>query len=50
MLLAHSNTLAHAEAVKLWPTNAVYYSNRAAAYTHMQMYDEALGDCHKVNS
>lgn len=37
-----------AEAVRLWPTNAVYYSNRAAAYTHMQMYDEALADCRKA--
>ena len=37
----------YSEAVRLWPTNAVYYSNRAAAYTHMQMYDEAMADCRK---
>ena len=38
----------YSEAVRLWPTNAVYYSNRAAAYTHMQMYEEAIADCTKA--
>ena len=38
---------AYTEAVRIWP-NAVYYSNRAAAYTHMHMYDDAIADCRKA--
>jgi len=39
---------AYTEAIRQWATNAVYYSNRAAAYTHMHMYDEAMADCRKA--
>ncbi|EKX38433.1 hypothetical protein GUITHDRAFT_115401 [Guillardia theta CCMP2712] len=39
---------AYSSAIQLWPNNAVYYSNRAAAYTHMHMYDEAINDCRKA--
>ena len=34
----------YTEAIKVLPTNAVYYANRAAAYTNLQKYDEAVKD------
>ncbi|TYI82868.1 hypothetical protein E1A91_D05G251500v1 [Gossypium mustelinum] len=34
-------------AVSLCDDNAVYYCNRAAAYTQIQKYNEAIRDCHK---
>jgi small glutamine-rich tetratricopeptide repeat-containing protein alpha len=36
---------AYTEAIKFDPTNAVYYSNRAAALTSMEDYDGAVQDC-----
>ena len=35
----------YTRAISLCPTNAVYYSNRAAAYTHLAKYDDAIADC-----
>lgn len=34
-------------AIALCEKNAVYYCNRAAAYTQTHKYDEAIRDCHK---
>ncbi|KAG0661903.1 hypothetical protein C6P44_002465 [Monosporozyma unispora] len=34
----------YTEAINVLPTNAVYYANRAAAYTNLQKYDEAIKD------
>ncbi|KAL5558398.1 hypothetical protein UlMin_034609 [Ulmus minor] len=34
-------------AVALCEDNAVYYCNRAAAYTQIKKYNEAIRDCHK---
>ncbi|KAF8023642.1 hypothetical protein BT93_F0979 [Corymbia citriodora subsp. variegata] len=34
-------------AIALCENNAVYYSNRAAAYTQIGKYDDAIKDCHK---
>lgn len=34
----------YTEAIEVLPTNAVYYANRAAAYTNLQKYDEAIKD------
>ncbi|XP_071692106.1 uncharacterized protein [Rutidosis leptorrhynchoides] len=35
-------------AIALCDDNAVYYCNRAAAYTQTQQYTEAIRDCHKA--
>ncbi|XP_071693622.1 small glutamine-rich tetratricopeptide repeat-containing protein 2-like [Rutidosis leptorrhynchoides] len=35
-------------AIALFEDNAVYYCNRAAAYTQVKQYMEAIGDCHKA--
>jgi len=32
-------------AIKLNPNNAIYYSNRAAAYSHLAEYSNAISDC-----
>lgn len=34
----------YTEAIKVLPTNAVYYANRAAAYTNLKQYDKAVED------
>ncbi|AMD20154.1 HCR004Wp [Eremothecium sinecaudum] len=34
----------YSEAIEILPTNAVYYSNRAAAYSSMKKYEEAIKD------
>lgn len=34
----------YTEAINVLPTNVVYYANRAAAYTNLQKYDEAIRD------
>ncbi|KAK8580246.1 hypothetical protein V6N13_143363 [Hibiscus sabdariffa] len=34
-------------AISLWDDNAVYYCNRAAAYTQIHKYNEAIRDCLK---
>jgi small glutamine-rich tetratricopeptide repeat-containing protein alpha len=33
------------KAIELIPDNAIYYSNRAAAYSHMGSYEKAVEDC-----
>ncbi|THD19774.1 Small glutamine-rich tetratricopeptide repeat-containing protein alpha [Fasciola hepatica] len=35
----------YSKAIKLWPSNAVYYCNRAAAYSRMDRQDKAIEDC-----
>lgn len=38
----------YSQAIVLWPSNAVYHSNRAAAFTHLQKFDAAIADCKKA--
>ncbi|CCK72970.1 Sgt2p KNAG_0M01170 [Huiozyma naganishii CBS 8797] len=38
----------YTEAIKILPTNAVYFANRAAAYTNSQNYDEAVKDAEEA--
>lgn len=35
----------YTEAISLDPNNAIYYSNRAAAYNKLEKYAEAIADC-----
>ena len=37
----------YSKAIELTPDNAVYYCNRAAAYTHLNQFAEAVRDCEK---
>lgn len=37
----------YSEAIAVWPDNAVYYVNRAAAYTKLNQLDEAIRDCER---
>eukprot|EP01060_Flectonema_neradi_P026193 TRINITY_DN3503_c3_g1_i1.p1 TRINITY_DN3503_c3_g1~~TRINITY_DN3503_c3_g1_i1.p1 ORF type:complete len:378 (+),score=114.95 TRINITY_DN3503_c3_g1_i1:76-1209(+) len=37
----------YSKAIELSPDNAVYYCNRAAAYTHLNQFAEAVRDCEK---
>eukprot|EP01095_Lingulamoeba_sp_RSL-Kostka_P011874 TRINITY_DN4621_c0_g1_i1.p1 TRINITY_DN4621_c0_g1~~TRINITY_DN4621_c0_g1_i1.p1 ORF type:complete len:395 (+),score=169.46 TRINITY_DN4621_c0_g1_i1:160-1344(+) len=37
----------YSQAIELNPNNAIYYSNRAAAYSHLKQYKKALEDCKK---
>jgi stress-induced-phosphoprotein 1 len=37
----------YSEAIALDPSNKVYYSNRCASYTCLQMMDEAIADGQK---
>ncbi len=39
----------YTEAIELDSTNAVYYSNRAAAYMSLKKYQLALADCEEAN-
>ncbi len=39
----------YTEAIELDPTNAIYYSNRAAAYMSLKKYQLALADCEESN-
>ncbi|CCE64857.1 hypothetical protein TPHA_0J00340 [Tetrapisispora phaffii CBS 4417] len=42
----------YSEAIEVLPTNAVYYANRAAAYSSLKKYDDAVNDAEsaiKVN-
>ena len=38
----------YSKAIELDATNAVFYANRAAAYTHLNQYSEAVRDCEKA--
>ncbi|XP_071694141.1 uncharacterized protein [Rutidosis leptorrhynchoides] len=38
----------YSAAIALFDDNAVYYCNRAAAYTWAKQYTEAISDCHKA--
>lgn len=35
----------YTKAIQVNPANAIYYANRAAAYTHLGKHEEALKDC-----
>ncbi|KAA0196021.1 Small glutamine-rich tetratricopeptide repeat-containing protein alpha [Fasciolopsis buskii] len=35
----------YSKAIKLWPSNAVYYCNRAAAFSRIDRQDKAIEDC-----
>jgi len=35
----------YSEAIKLYPKNAIYYANRAAAYTTLRDHEAAIEDC-----
>merc|ERR1711974_452164 len=35
----------YSEAINLNPNNAIYYANRAAAYTSLRRHDKAIEDC-----
>lgn len=35
----------YSQAISANPNNAIYYANRAAAYSHMGMHDKAIDDC-----
>eukprot|EP01101_Sappina_pedata_P008279 TRINITY_DN4548_c0_g1_i1.p1 TRINITY_DN4548_c0_g1~~TRINITY_DN4548_c0_g1_i1.p1 ORF type:complete len:362 (-),score=162.85 TRINITY_DN4548_c0_g1_i1:143-1228(-) len=35
----------YTEAIKYNSNNAIYYSNRAAAYSHLEQHDKAIEDC-----
>ena len=37
----------YTKAIELDPANGIYYCNRAAAYTHLNQYKEAVRDCEK---
>jgi len=37
----------YSKAIELNPENPIYYSNRAAAYSHLGKHDEAIRDCQK---
>lgn len=39
---------AYSEAINLYPNNAIYYANRAAAYTSLRRHDKAIEDCKKA--
>ncbi|CAL8089529.1 unnamed protein product [Calicophoron daubneyi] len=38
----------YTKAIEMWPTNAVYYSNRAAAYSRLDQQTKAIEDCQKA--
>merc|ERR1711974_176884 len=38
----------YTEAINLNPYNAIYYANRAAAYTSLRRHDKAIEDCKKA--
>eukprot|EP01062_Namystynia_karyoxenos_P049188 TRINITY_DN375_c4_g1_i2.p1 TRINITY_DN375_c4_g1~~TRINITY_DN375_c4_g1_i2.p1 ORF type:complete len:455 (+),score=227.51 TRINITY_DN375_c4_g1_i2:124-1365(+) len=40
----------YTKAIELDPETAVYYGNRAAAYTHINQFNEAVRDCEKATS
>jgi len=35
----------YTEAISIWPNNAIYYANRAAAYSCVRKFEEAAQDC-----
>jgi len=39
---------AYSEAIRLNPNNAIYYANRAAAYSNQRRHDKAIEDCHSA--
>jgi len=40
----------YSEAINLNPYNAIYYANRAAAYTSLRRHDKAIEDCKKATT
>eukprot|EP00756_Hemistasia_phaeocysticola_P011180 Hpha_TRINITY_DN15094_c1_g9::TRINITY_DN15094_c1_g9_i1::g.123764::m.123764/K16365/SGTA; small glutamine-rich tetratricopeptide repeat-containing protein alpha len=40
----------YSKAIELDPGTAVYYANRAAAYTHLNQFTEAVRDCEKATA
>jgi len=47
-LSAHQYQLAvdlYSKAIELHDTNAIYYANRAAAYSHLNQHEKAISDC-----
>ena len=35
----------YSNAIVMNPNNAIYYANRAAAYSHMDLHEKAIADC-----
>ncbi|KAH3763335.1 glycoside hydrolase family 55 protein [Pelomyxa schiedti] len=38
----------YTKAININPLNAIYFANRAAAYTHLGQYENAVDDCNKA--
>lgn len=40
--------MSYSKAIELNNTNAIYYSNRAAAYSHIGQHHKAIEDCKRA--